>query len=100
MTTKWVDFYAVNCAALRELPALLRAWLPDGRLVHGEWIAKNPTRHDRHAGSFLINVHTGKWADFATGERGGDVVSLAAYLGGLSQLEAACLLSERLGADQ
>lgn len=100
MTTKRIDFGAVNAAALRVLPDLLRQWLPDGRLVNGEWVARNPTRQDRRAGSFSINVRTGKWADFATGDRGGDVVSLVAYLGGLSQVEAAHLLSDHLGVEQ
>ena len=43
----------------------------------------NPTRADRRPGSFSVNTRTGRWADFATGDRGGDVVSLAAYLHGL-----------------
>ena len=38
--------------------------------------AFNPRRADRHLGSFQINVRTGKWADFATGDRGGDLISL------------------------
>jgi hypothetical protein len=35
---------------------------------------------DQNPGSFSINVRTGRWADFATGDKGGDVISLAAYL--------------------
>ena len=46
-------------------------------------MARNPTRPDRRPGSFKINLTTGRWADFATGDRGGDPVSLAAYLFGL-----------------
>lgn len=96
MTTSRIDFATVNQAALRALPSYLSQWLPDGRIVSGEWVAKNPTRADRRAGSFLINVQTGKWADFATGDKGGDVIGLAAYLFGLSQYEAAKRLSEHL----
>jgi hypothetical protein len=62
-----------------------------------EWVAKNPTRHDRRAGSFKINTKNGKWADFATGDTGGDVVSLAAYLSGCGQVEAARNLADMLG---
>lgn len=97
MTIDHIDFAVVNRAALSSLPSLLCKWLPDGRLINGEWMAKNPTRLDRRAGSFLINVQTGKWADFATGDKGGDVVSLAAYLGNLSQVDAARRLSDHLG---
>jgi hypothetical protein len=40
---------------------------------------------------------SGKWADFSTGDRGGDVVSLRAYLLDVSQREAARLLAQELG---
>src|SRR5207248_1189548 len=78
-----VDFAAINAAALRALPALLRRWLPDGKQLGAEWIARNPRRADRHAGSFKVNLRTGRWGDFASGEVGGDPISLAAYLSGL-----------------
>lgn len=95
--TRRVDFERVNAVALARLPELLARWLPDGRTSGREYVARNPTRDDRRPGSFRVNVQTGKWADFATGDRGGDVVSLAAYLGGLSQLEAARRLADMLG---
>ncbi len=92
-----LDFDAINRASLASLPALLRRWLPDGHLVGREFTARNPTRVDRRAGSFRVNVNTGKWADFATGDKGGDVVSLAAYLSGTGQAEAARALADMLG---
>ncbi len=91
------DFMAVNRAALAALPALLGRWLPDGRKEGREWVVRNPRRHDRKPGSFKVNLETGKWSDFASGDRGGDVVSLAAFLGGLSQIDAARSLAEMLG---
>jgi hypothetical protein len=94
---KLIDFPAVNTAALPYLPSLVRSWLPDGRRHGHEWVALNPRRHDRHAGSFTINIRSGKWADFATGDKGGDAISLAAYLFGTTQLEAALILSAALG---
>jgi hypothetical protein len=94
-----VDFAAINTAALRALPTLLRRWLPDGHQVGSEWVARNPRRTDRHAGSFKVNVRSGKWGDFATGDRGGDVVSLAAYLAGIGQVEAARELARALGIE-
>ena len=33
----------------------------------------------------VINLRTGRWTDFATGDGGGDPVSLAAYLAGCGQ---------------
>ncbi len=62
-----------------------------------EYTARNPRRADRRPGSFRVNVNTGKWADFAIGDAGGDVVSLAAYLSGTSQVEAARTLADMLG---
>ena len=92
-----IDFDAVNRAALASLPALLRWWLPSGRREGQEWVAINPRRNDRHPGSFKVNMSTGRWADFATGDRGGDVVSLAAYLAGTGQVEAVRNLAQMLG---
>lgn len=92
-----VDFHGINAAALPVLQALCARWLPDGRRVGQEWIARNPLRPDRSAGSFKVNLRTGKWSDFATGDRGGDVISLAAFLGRLRQGEAARAVSAMLG---
>ncbi len=91
-----IDFGAINAAALAELPTLLRRWLPDGRQVGRESVARNPRRADKRAGSFKVNTRTGRWADFATGDAGGDVVSLAAYLSGAGQAEAARSLADML----
>ncbi len=92
-----IDFNRINAAALRALPALLSRWLPDGRREGHEWIARNPNRADRRAGSFSVNMSSGKWGDFATDDRGGDVVSLAAYLSGATQADAARQLADMLG---
>jgi hypothetical protein len=94
-----LDFAGINRAALAHLPAILRTWLPDGVRRGGEWVARNPRRSDRHAGSFSINLRTGRWADFATGDKGGDPISLAAYLFGTGQADAARTLALALGVD-
>lgn len=91
-----IDFDGINAAATRALPDLLACWLPAGRREGGEYVARNPRRSDRHLGSFKINIRTGRWADFATGDTGGDPISLAAYLFGLTQAEAACRLATML----
>jgi len=95
--SRHIGYRAVNQNALGRLPGLLAAWLPDGRRVGREWIARNPRRTDRHAGSFKVNLATGRWADFATGDKGGDVVSLFAYLKGITQPESARRLADILG---
>lgn len=91
-----IDFEAVNTAALRMLPALCARWLPGGKIVGREYVARNPKRSDKKPGSFSVNVKTGRWADFSTGEKGGDPVSLAAFLFDLSQGDAAERLAEML----
>ncbi len=94
-----INFGAINQAALARLPDLLHRWLPDGRIEGAEYVARNPTRADRRLGSFKVNLTTGKWADFATGDRGGDPVSLAAYLAGCGQAEAARELAVMIGIE-
>ena len=76
-----LDFEKINGTALPILLAVCQRWLPDGVLYGKEYVARNPTRSDAKPGSFRINVNTGRWADFAVPEaRGGDPISLAAYL--------------------
>ncbi len=94
-----IDFAGINSAALGYLPSLARVWLPDGRMCGAEWIARNPTRPDRSPGSFSVNTRTGRWADFATGDKGGDVVSPAAYVFKTSQADAARTLATALSVD-
>ena len=90
-------FAAVNRAALAALPAILDRWLPDDQRCGPDYVACNPRCDDRRPGSFKVNLRTGRWADFATGDRGGDPVSLAAYLFRLNQAEAARRLAEIRG---
>ena len=94
-----VNFDRVNATALRNADAVVRGFLPDGRREGAEWVARNPVRPDKRLGSFKINLTTGKWADFASGDHGGDLVSLVAYVAVLSQREAAVRLAESLGVD-
>lgn len=96
---KPLDFATINLACMHQLPALLAAWLPHGVQRGREWVALNPTRRDRRLGSFRINLDKGCWADFATNDKGGDPISLYAYLNGLSQSQAAHALRKDWGGD-
>lgn len=91
------SFSEINALALSLLPALLSRWLPGGVLRGQEYIVRNPTRNDKKLGSFSVNIRTGRWSDFATGDKGGDVISLAAYLFGLSQGEALHSVTKMMG---
>ena len=95
-----IDIDRVNVAALRVLPSLLARWLPNGRVQGAEYVALNPRRMDQHLGSFRVNIRTGRWADFAIrNARGRDVISLAAYLGGIERADAAARLATMLGIE-
>jgi hypothetical protein len=91
-----IDFAEINRVALQVLPAIAARLLPSGKRIGHEFVALNPRRRDRHLGSFKINISNGCWADFATGDRGGDPISLVAYLANVPQYEAARLLAQML----
>jgi hypothetical protein len=94
-----IDFRRIAEAAAASAGAILSRWLPDGRRDGHEWTARNPRRADRRPGSFRINLTSGRWGDFATGDKGGDLISLAAFLFNLAQDEAALKVAEMLGID-
>ncbi len=75
--------------------SLLTNWLPGGRLYGEGYWPLNPTRDDRHIGSFYIHISSGLWYDFATEEGGGDIISLYAYINHLSNFEAAKELAKK-----
>lgn len=84
-------------AALQQADHLLADWLPDGTRKGKEYWPTNPVRGDRQPGSFSINLHSGTWHDFASGDKGGDLVSLLAYLRGCRQADAARMIAQQLG---
>lgn len=92
-----IAFSRINSAALASAEIIMARWLPDGRREGVEWVALNPRRSDKRVGSFKINLRTGRWGDFATGDRGGDFISLAAFVFGLKNGEAAHRVAEMLG---
>ncbi len=94
-----IAFARVADAALSHADTLARRWLPDGRREGAEWVALNPTRTDNRKGSFKVSLRTGRWSDFATGDKGGDLIALAAYLVHLDQAEAARKIAAALGID-
>ena len=99
-------FAQVKAVALQNIDRVLTRWLPNGKRVDGgkEYTAPNPTRTDKRAGSLKVNLSKGTWADFATGDKGGDLIDLVRYLDGGTDVEAcnklADLLSVSAGAVQ
>lgn len=90
-------FKQLNEAIKPILLHLIPQILPQGKRQGKYWVTLNPTRHDRKTGSFMIELHTGRWIDYASGDCGSDAISLVAYLYGLRQGEAAAYLENISG---
>ncbi|EHX43785.1 toprim domain-containing protein [Escherichia coli] len=88
---------SVAAVAAQHAEILVPEWLPEGKRQAAEWVCRNPTRADRHAGSFSVSLVDGCWHDFATGDSGGDLVALGAYLWNVRQTDAARIVADRLG---
>lgn len=99
MTAKHPTFAQVKRASLQAIERVLAHWLPGGQRVDGgkEFTAPNPTRADKHAGSLKVNLAKGTWSDFATGDKGGDLIDLVRYLDGGSEVGACNKLADFLG---
>ena len=91
-----IDFDKINQEALLQIDVVLSEILPGGKTDGKEYTVLNPTRSDKAPGSFKINLKTGAWGDFAVGDKGGDIISLWAYITGKKQSEAAKDLSHLL----
>ena len=93
----YIDFKKVHTAALNQISSLLPSWLPDGKQKGQEFSALNPTRNDSKAGSFNINMLSGVWADFATGDKGGDLISLHSFIFNNNYIDSAKELAQQFG---
>jgi hypothetical protein len=97
-----IDYSDISSRALGQSSSLVARWLPGGRQESSEWIALNPRRPDKSPGSFRINLVTGKWSDFADesgAAKGGDLISLYAYLNSVSQIDAAKEIARDVGTN-
>jgi len=93
-----LDFATINAAALPNLEILCARWLPGGKRIGPEW--RCGSLGGEAGGSLgvrLAGARAGAWQDFATGEKGGDAVSLAAAIFRIPQAEAARRLATMLG---
>lgn len=94
-------FAQVKAASLAAIDRVLAHWLPNGKRVDGgkEYTAPNPTRADKHAGSLKVNLAKATWCDFATGDKGGDLIDLVRYLDRGTDVEACNQLAAFLGVE-
>jgi uncharacterized protein (DUF927 family) len=96
------DFIRTVAAAALSRFDQVADWLglAGGKNQGREYLPLNPKRADTKAGSFTINRDSGAWSDFATGDKGGDLVSLCAYLHSIKQGAAADKLADFLGIEK
>jgi predicted P-loop ATPase len=85
-----MNFKEIGSDLLSQSSSLVPSWLPGGKLKGKEWVCGSIAGEPGE--SLKVNLQTGKWADFATGEKGGDLISLYAAIHRLKQNEAALAL--------
>lgn len=92
-----INFNALADALLSRAEQIVPAWLPGGRRAGHEWVCGG--LHGGEGTSCSVNLHTGRWADFASDDKGGDLVSLYAAIHGLDQGKAAVAVARDEGLE-
>jgi hypothetical protein len=92
-----LPFEPVRRAALAILPTLLARWLPSGMARGKYWVSKRRKGDDFK--SLVVWIRVGKWVHFSQDQKGGDPISLYAYLFGLGQGDACRELAAELGIE-
>lgn len=92
-----INFAALNEALLGRAEALVPMWLPGGAQRGHEYTCAGLS--GGKGSSCSVNLRTGAWADFATEEKGGDLVSLYAAIHGLDQGRAAVQVARDYGLE-
>lgn len=87
-----IDFGALAARLLSQSRSLLPAWFPEGRFSGHEFLVGSLS--GEKGKSLSINWTTGRWADFASGEKGGDLVSLYAAVHHVTQVDAGRFLDD------
>jgi len=94
-----IDFAAIAAAAVARAELLVAQWLPGGKRVGNEW--KCGSLAGDAGDSCSVNLSAGKkrgaWADFATDECGGDLISLYAAVHGVNMGAAARAVAQACG---
>lgn len=94
-----IDFDKLNIYLLPSMEAIAREFAPGGMLRGKEYVTLNPRRADSDIGSFSVNIQTGVWKDFSSGEGGKGAISLCMFINSIPAVEAAKLLSKRYNLD-
>ena len=73
---------------------ILKKLVGNGKIEGGDYVVLNPRRSDKKAGSFRIDISSGKFYDFATRDRGGSILDLAMFVYNCDLLTAAQKLQQ------
>lgn len=92
-----IDFKALADALLGMADSLVPDWLPGGQRNGHEW--KCGSLAGEAGSSCSVNLVNGKWSDFASEERGKDLLSLYAAIHNIKMHEAAVQLARAHGLE-
>jgi hypothetical protein len=93
-------FKPVAAAALARFDAVMDTLgLSGGKNSGREYLPLNPKRNDHKPRIVFHHRDKGAWMEGATGDKGGDLISLAAYLWDCGNGEAAERLGKQLGIE-
>ena len=81
-----LDFRGLADRLLADAETHVTRWLPEGKRRGNEY--KIGSLAGEPGESMSINLRTGRWADFASGERGGDLIDLYAAIHHIELAEA------------
>lgn len=92
-----INFAALAEALLSRAHDLVLSWLPGGVLNNREY--KCGSLSGGKGRSFSVNLDNGRWADFNTEDKGGDLISLYAKINGLDMGKAAVEIARKEGLE-
>lgn len=82
-----IDFSGLAARLLASADTVVPGWFPNGKRRGSEWVVGS--LQGDPGDSLSINLRTGVWMDFATGDKGADLINLYAGMRGIAQGEAA-----------
>ena len=93
------DFVTVGAAALSSIETLLQNWLPNGEREGLEFcIGSRSGEAGKSMRIRLVGEKAGVWSDFSgDGDAGADLISLYAFINGVSQGRACAAIAAELG---
>ena len=92
-----IKFSELADALLSRADTLVQAWLPGGVQRGNEYVCGSLSGGS--GSSCAVNLVNGKWGDFATDEKGNDLISLYAAIHGLTMGKAAVQIARDEGLE-